>query len=317
MKKIVSFFRNLFKSKGISRNEILAYAAYQLSAMIEFNPDSVFDDRIPETTTAYNGMESAMRDDPAAKGLQLGRTRLKRAFRQTLPTQLAKLYGVALGQFGANSAELDQCFPSGRSIFDRCRDEQLGAELKGVADGFNRHATALPAPAVAAAAALVTTWDGLLGTQTVAKIARKEGVGTINEAHAALQRALYRNMLWIAYHFPEDEAKCDFYCPQYLLENRAAPVTPGATTLQAGPFDPVTKQTVLSMTATDAESYRLLRRLMGEADFTVIAEGIEAVDGTGTYTDTMVAPGTYEYVAEAVNGTRVGERSGIVSVVQS
>ena len=41
------------------------------------------------------------------------------------------------------------------------------------------------------------------------------------------------------------------------------------------------------------------------------------MDGTDTYTDTMVAPGTCKYVAEAVNGTRVGERSGIVSVVRS
>ena len=94
-------------------------------------------------------------------------------------------------------------------------------------------------------------------------------------------------------------------------------MTPGATTLSAGAFDPLTGKTVFTMSATDAESFTLKRRLMGEADFSVIAEGIEAVDGTGSYTDTMGAPGTYEYVAEAWNGTRVGAASGVVSVEQS
>jgi len=35
------------------------------------------------------------------------------------------------------------------------------------------------------------------------------------------------------------------------------------------------------------------------------------VDGTGTFTDTVVRPGTYEYGASALAGTREGAASGI------
>ena len=316
MKNILSLFRNLFKSKEISRNEILAYAARQLSAMIESDPDGVLADRVTETTSALNDMETTTQDEGSLVALQKVRTQAKKSFRSALPAQMARFHGLIVSQYGAGSLEETEFFPKGRSIFRDVRDEQLDVELKTVADAFQRHAADLPAAQVSAAAGLVTTWNSLLGTQTTAKTSRELGTGSIDTARAALERALQRNLHWIGYHFGEDLAKCEFYCPQYLLENRAAPVTPGGTTLSAGPFDPQSGQTVFTMTAADAETFRLYRRLLGEADFSVIAEEIEAVDGTGTYTDTMAAPGTYEYRAEAVNGTRVGARSGVVSVAQ-
>ena len=57
-----------------------------------------------------------------------------------------------------------------------------------------------------------------------------------------------------------------------------------------------------------------LRRLAGEADFSQVAEDIVPVDGVATFSIYLEGTATYEFVAEAVHGTRVGERSAIVSV---
>ena len=316
MRQIISFFRNLFKSKEISRNEILAFAAYQLAAMIEANPEGILDDRITETTTALNAMQGVTSDEGGKLAIQKVRTNAKKAFRRALTTQVATYYGLVQGQFGADSAVVLECFPKGRSVFTNCREAQLAKELKTLADGLAHHANVLPAPAVAAATALGATWAGLLGNQTSALTEHAAQADQIDAAQAGLARALFRNVLWIGYHFADDEAKCMFYNPQHLLENRASAVTPGPATLLAGPFDAVTKKTVFTITAENAATFSLWRRLMGEAEFTVIAEDIEPVNGTGTYTDTMPAAGTYEYVAMGYNGTRVGEQSGIVTVVQ-
>lgn len=314
MRAIVSFFRNLFKDRQISRNEILAFAAHQLAAMIEENPEGLLDERITETTTALNAMQAVTGDEGGKLAIQKVRTQAKKAFRLGLPAVMAKYYGLVLGQFGAGSLVLTECFPKGRSIFKDCREEQLAGELQTLAEGLSHHADVLPAAALAAAAALVTTWEGLRGTQTAALMAHQAHASDINAAQMGLARALYRNVLWIAYHFVEDEAKCEFYCPQRYLENRAGSVTPGVTTLALQTFDQQTGQVVLTITADGAESFRVLRCIQGEADFTVVAEGIKAANGTRSFTETLSAAGIYEYVAEAVNGTRTGERSGIVRV---
>ena len=64
----------------------------------------------------------------------------------------------------------------------------------------------------------------------------------------------------------------------------------------------------------DALTFTLSRRLQGEADFTPVAEDLEATDGTATFEDTLPATGTYEYQAVATNGTHTSELSATLTV---
>ena len=212
---------NPLRDRKLSLGRLIAFAGHQLAAMIAENPNGLLDECIAETAEALNAVGAVRGDQGHKLGLQKARTKVKRAFRKALPAAVAQFYGVVLGQFGAGALELPHCFPRGRSIFDRCRDAQLDKELAALVEGLDRLAGALPPAQVSAAQGLRATWNSLLGTQIAAMTTQQAGLASIAAAEAMLERALYRNTLWLAFHFGEDEAKARFYCPEHLLRARA------------------------------------------------------------------------------------------------
>ena len=312
------FFIITFADKAISDKEIKAYATVHIERMETNNPDLILTPLIIPTKTALQGFALATSTDRTKLGVQKAQTAIKDAFKEDLLIQMAKVHGAVVAVYGPKGPELLEIFPHGRSLFRNSTDKDLKENLQQLVNALTGKVPPLGQTILDIATALLTTWTSISQAQGTAKGTKKSTEETCAQLRGTLERQLQKNLLTIAIEFMGDPAKAELYCPQEYLRNRAVPVTPGATTLSAGPFNGETGETVFTMAAQDAEVFRLLRRLMGEADFTVIAENIEAVDGTGTFTDTMPGQGgTFEYVAEALNGTRVGERSGIVTVVQS
>ena len=270
--------------------------------------------RISATQDAMSSLDDLMADNTIKLGLQKGQTAAKKAFRAALPSTLTRIHAAIVAAFGDPSKEVTECFPAGRTAFSKSTDEQLNDYLKALSTGATAHATALPAATVANAAGLLATWEALFTGLKTAKGTKRSVERTRQDLRRALAIELHINVCTLSILYPGDMDKAAYFCPTEKLDGRSTPVTPGPTTLSAGACDPQTGQVVCTMTATDADTFRLLRRVQGEPDFTVVAEDIEAVDGAGTVTDTLPAPGLYEYVAEAVNGTRTGDRSGIVQV---
>ena len=139
---------------------------------------------------------------------------------------------------------------------------------------------------------------------------------TRDAAIAALRVELFKNLLTCGLWFPNDTAKAELLFPQYLLEGRASSVTPGPATLTLVRVDPAIHQADFTITGDNAESFRVLRGMEGEADLSVVAEGIVPVDGVATYSIGLGTTGNFQFAAEGVNGTRTGERSAIVLVQQ-
>ncbi len=304
-----------FEQRRYSRTQILHYTEVHLGLMIAHEGVNLAD-RITATSTAFNLVEELTTEDLSKLAFQKSRTSIKIAFRQALPGHVVKIHSAVLAAFGAQAPEVLGCFPLGRNVFTTATDEALNNRLGQLILALTPLGAIVGPAHVTAATGLAATWDSLFGAQGLAKTAKSVTAEAQAQAMAALKVELFKNVLSIALLYPGRPEKIDLLCPQQHLKNRAAPTTPGTTMLSAGPFDAETKQTVFTMTATDAERFRLLRRMMGGPELTMIAEEIAAVDGTGTYTDTMVAPGIYDYVAEALHGTRVGARSGMVRVVQ-
>ena len=171
-----------------------------------------------------------------------------------------------------------------------------------------------PPAVLAKAQSLLTTWTGIYEAASTAKGAQKTTSLSRKELRTVLEAELFKNLLMLAILFPNDEVKAAQYCPKHLLETRASSVTPGAATLTLVNFNVETRQADMSIAGDGAETYRVLCKPPGEADFIVWAEDIEPVDGVATYSIGLNLAGTYEFVAEGVNGSRVGERSAVVSV---
>ena len=319
MLALVKFVTVPFDDK-ILDSLILTFAEASVGRIVAHNAgllEGKFTDRIAPTRAAITAMESVVTDVKVKMALQRARIDSKKTFRSELPGYVAKIYGALLAVFGPNAPEMIECFPEGRSVFSNCAEEQLNNHLEQLQASVTAHAAVLPAATLTLVASLVAGWASVYAAAGAAKDAKSVTTASREVAVAALRVELFKNLMTCGLYFPGDTAKAELLFPQYLLEGRAASVTPGPAVLTLANFNPVNRQADFTIAAKDAASFRVYRRMVGEADFSLWAEDIEAVDGAGTYSIGLGAAGIFEFVAEGVNGSRTGERSAVVSVGQT
>ena len=298
---------------------LLTFAEASLGRIVAHNPgilEDKFTDRIAPTRAAITAAEAVVTDSKVKLALQKARIEAKETFRADLPANVAKVYGAVLAVFGPDAPEMTECFPLGRTVFNTCPDEQLNNHLEQLQTAVAAHAAALPAATGTLAAGLVAGWASVYSAAGAAKDAKSVNAATRDAAIAALRVELFKNLMTCGLWFPDDTAKAEMLFPQYLLEGRASAVTPGPATLTLVNYNAENRQVDMSMTATDATSFRVYRRIEGEADLTLWAKDIVPVDGVATYSIGLGVPGNFEFVAEGVNGSRVGERSAVLLVEQ-
>ena len=308
---------NPFSDLKISRDELLTYTTANLTAMIANNPNAIFAERISATTTAANNLGTGIDDELLKIGLQKMRTLAKDAFLAALPDQITMIHSAVVAKYGPKSGDVMLIFPQGRSIFTQCRQEALKGHLTQMSTAINPYSVSLGQIVVDNAANLLATWTSLYQEASTAKQTAKGVAESRQTKRAALEVELYKNLAWVIYHFPADAGKLRLYCPQELLFNRASAVTPGVATLTLVNYNPLNRQADFTISAENAESFRVYRRMVGEVDFTLWAEDIVPVDGVATYSIGLNTAGNFEFVAEGVNGSRMGERSTVVLVQQT
>ena len=317
MLALIKFFLNPFNDLKISLQRLIVYAARHLQLLMGESPGPEFAARITATAAALTALDTSMGDQETKAAVASARAQAKKEFRQALPPQIARISAAAVLAYGENSVKYNEIFPHGRNIFTRCTDEQLNDHLQATVAGLNANATGFTPALLAEAAALLSNWEATRGAVGTTQTTKELGAGARQALRAALARELFKNVLTLALAHPDDAAICEKYCPEYLLRVRASSVTPGIALLTLVNYNPLNRQADFTITAKDAESFRVYRRMVGEADWSLWAEDIVPVDGVATYSIGLNTAGNFEFVAEGVNGTRVGERSTVVLVQQT
>ena len=215
-------FINPFKDRDISFSELLKYSARHLSRMVANNPGALLNTRITATTTALAGVESGVTDTATKDALRKGKTQVKESFREALPENIRKIHGAVVAAFGDPSPELTDCFPEGRNVFNKCRDEELNNKLGQLLACITPKAAQVGATAVSNTAGLLSTWTSIYAAQDVAMAQRTSTAESRDTAKANLQLQLFLNVLALAAAFPDQPDKCDVYCPQQYLHNPEA-----------------------------------------------------------------------------------------------
>jgi hypothetical protein len=307
---------NAFVIGKYSNLNILTYAAAHLGRMIAHDGVRLAA-RITATSAVLNTVEGGTTEELAKVAMQKSRTVVKAAFRTALPGHITKIHGAVVAAFGADGPEVMLCFPLGRTIFTTCTDEALNNRLGQLVTSITPLSATVGAAHVTAATGLATSWGTLYGAQGQAKDATSVSTEARTAAMNALKLELFKNLLTIALNDPEDPDRIDLLCPQHLLEGRASATTPGVATLTLVNYNSANRQADFTMTAENADSFRVYRRMVGEADMSLWAENLKPVDGVASYSIGLNTEGPFEFVAEGVNGSRTGERSNIVSVPPS
>lgn len=216
-------FTNWFKDPAISFSELLKYAARHLQAMVANNPGALLNTRITATQTALAAVESGVTDVGTKAAIQESKTEIKNTFREALAENIRRIHGAVVAAFGDPSPQVTECFPEGRSVFTRCRDEELNNKLGQLVACLTPLQAQVGAPAVGNASGLLSTWTAIFAAQDVAMSLRGSTAESRDTAKANLQLQLYLNVLFLAQSFPDQPDKCDLYCPQQYLRNAQSP----------------------------------------------------------------------------------------------
>jgi len=220
-------FNNPFNDPNIAMDRLIGFTTDHLPKMTANNPGGFLTARIAATTTALSGVNTAFVTDTDKLGLRKAMKQLKDDYRAALPAGVAKINGLLTGQFGDNSTQATECFPSGRSIFSSCKDDVVGNHLQTMIDGVTKYQAQLGAGAVTAATALLTGWNAVYAPSETSGTAKDTSITAKNTARLALQLELFKNLLTIALQYPSQPEKLDLYMQQSLLETHpAAPPTP-------------------------------------------------------------------------------------------
>ena len=304
---------------SISSSLLLTFAEASLGRIVSHNTgllEGHFTDRIPLTRAAITAAEAVVTDGKVKIALQKARTEAKETFLAALPANVAKVYGAVLAAFGPDAPEMTECFPLGRGVFSKCPDEQVNNHLEQLQTAVTAQAAALPAATVTLAGGLVSGWAGVYRAAGAAKDATGVTAAARDAALQTLRVELFKNIMTCGLYYPDDTDKAALLFPQHLLEGRTPSSTPGAATLALQGYVAQTHVATFTMSADGATGFRLYRRLAGEADMTQVSGDIPATDGAATFSIVLEGTATYEFAVEGVSGTRVGDRSDLVSVAQ-
>lgn len=227
MKRLTTYLENPFDDYTISMAELIAFSTDHSARLIANNDDGQFDDLIPPLTTALGQLEEYVTDDQGLLGIRKARKAAKDNYRETsIPTEVKRIEAGFIAAFGAESPILLEALPSGRTIFQSCRDDQMASHLQTLLNAVTRHSASLVPAALTQATALRNNWGTLYqaseastGNKSVTQLGKQE-------ARQALQFQLFLNLLKLGSMFPRQPEKLSAYMQQHLLENPDSPQEP-------------------------------------------------------------------------------------------
>lgn len=220
MRQLVNFFKNPFDSKDISLAELCAFTTDTVGNLQEHNPAGVHDARITGITSTYSGVESCHGADLASLGTRKARKTAKSLFRESLPAATERVEISLKAAFGANAAEVQQAFPSGRTAFNRSTDDLLGEALGVMNAVVVANAAALPPAIVTLSAGLVTSWATLYAQSEAATAQKSYTEAEKRAARQVLQFQLYLTLVHLMATYPLQPEKLEQYMKQHLLEDQ-------------------------------------------------------------------------------------------------
>jgi len=218
MRDLSKILENPFDDPTIGYGRLLGFSTDHLQAMIARNESHELDGRIAALTSALTLVEQYATDDETKLGLRMARKQAKDAFRAALPARIAKLAGAVTGKFGADSEEMTECFPKGRTIFSTSTDDKLGTHIGQLKDAMSEYAAQLGTEVMADVTAVQTGWTTVYNKSEESTAKKNASLADKKAARENLQLMLFLDLLKLAEMFPRQPEKLALYMKQSLLE---------------------------------------------------------------------------------------------------
>lgn len=231
-----SLFEDFFDDPQFSLTELAATASLWSGRMLAVNPGAVLTARGNALSAALAAVEANTTDAGVKLAVQKGATANKKDFREVLQGNMAKVHGKVVGQYGKDSPQLIQIFPKGLKPFATTAPEgAIENELGVVLAGLTAHQADLGAGVVGDVGSYLSAWLTVYNAALGAKTAKKSSNLSGADLRKALQMEMTKAALFVAFTFPGDRAKGEFYLPTEKLFNREQhPPGAPALTLHTG-----------------------------------------------------------------------------------
>lgn len=219
MKDLFRYLEVPFDDDSISIAELISFSSDHLQRLVLHNPGAQFNTRITATTTALTALGTCTTDNISKLGLRKACKQGKNAFREALPGHIAKLYAAVVAKYGAESPQVTNCFPQGRTIFSTCTDDLMSPHLQALSNWLSAHQPDLGPQPANDAGGLLSTWTALYAASESSTAAKASTEEARRAARANLQLELFKNLLAIAAVYARQPEQISLFMQQSLLED--------------------------------------------------------------------------------------------------
>jgi hypothetical protein len=220
MRNLARFLDNPFDDKHISEAELAAFTTDHLERMIANNNNNELTARITATQSAFDLFAECASDDGVRLALRRARKLAKDNYRTvTIIRDVIRIEGALVSAYGKDSPVILEALPGGRTIFQECRDDQVGAKLDILHSAVMAHQADLVPAIVTLTTALKTNWLAVYAASEASTGSRSTTQDGKTMASDGLRLMLYLNLCKLMEMFPRQPEKLPIYMQQHLLEN--------------------------------------------------------------------------------------------------
>jgi hypothetical protein len=298
-----NLFNDFFDEPQFSLTELAETGGLWVGRLTGLNPGGIFTARANALQGALSSLEANTTDAGVKLGLQKSATANKKLFRKSLQENMSKVQLKVVLQYGKSGPVVLEIFPKGMAPFQAdAAQEPLENELGVVLAGVTAHAAELPAGLVTDVGSYLSGWLLIYGASQSSQIAKTTSNLSGGGLRKTLQIELTKTALFVAFTYPEDHAKCDYYLPTHKLFNPEAH-PPGPCTIEVGGGGAITT----TAHASGASIIRWYQRLVGATTWVELGTG--PADEEVTFD--LLPPGTYEVKARGENDEGPGPESEV------
>ncbi len=229
MKDITPTYINPFDSKDISLAKLIAFTSDNMERMSAQNTGGWLSDRIAATSTALSVLEDAYTENFTKLGFRKAQKKAKNAFRKNLTSEVAKIVGAVIAEYGEGSAPVDEVVPQGRTAFSNASDDLVENHIETMINGLAAHQADLGSDLVNHAEDLHTQWVAIYTASEQATGQKAATEADQRQARAALQMELFQTLLTLAKRFPNQPEQSRIYMQPHLLGYRRRSALPTTT----------------------------------------------------------------------------------------
>lgn len=215
MIKIARFFEIQFSDEGFSAAELLSFSHDHVARLANQNFEGRYNTMLAATTNAYEAFGGTVSDETTVDAIGKARTTAKTDHLETIKKKLSGLSGTLHGKFGNESVQYTEFFPQGLTEIHKATEPRVKPILDRIVQAATTH---LPEE-IEELTALRSTWDSLYQSASDGRASTGDADQIRQEANAALQLQLTKNLLELALEYVGQPAKAAVFFDESRLYN--------------------------------------------------------------------------------------------------